>query len=312
MLGRKLYNDYSSHFKERFPVKMQKISIDAGFTCPNRDGEKAVGGCAYCNNQTFSPSYTNLKESVAEQVHKGIRFFGRKYKDMRYLAYFQSYTNTYASVDDLKKLYDEALSVEKVDGLVISTRPDCLPDEVIALLSDYAEKYYVSVEVGVESHLDRTLSAINRAHSFAEAVDTLKRLEGSGIENCVHVVLGFPDEDINDWVKQAKLFSTLPIDTLKLHQLQIHKGTRFAKLYADTPEAFNILSLEDYIDICVQYLEHLSPDIIIQRFTSQAPPDMLIAPKWGIKNYEFTAKLVKELQRRNSYQGKLFDNQLMS
>ncbi|MFV0483800.1 MAG: TIGR01212 family radical SAM protein [Bacteroidales bacterium] len=307
----KLYNDYSSHFKKRFSVKMQKISIDAGFTCPNRDGKKATGGCAYCNNQTFSPSYTNLKESVGKQLAKGIEFFSRKYKDMRYLAYFQSYTNTYASVDDLKMLYDEALSVDKVDGLVISTRPDCLSDDVLTLLSDYASRCYVSVEIGIESHLDKTLAAINRGHTFAEAKDALNRLKGRGVENCVHVVLGFPQEDINDWIEQAKLFSTLPIDTLKLHQLQIHKGTNFAKLYADNPKAFNILSLEGYIDICVQYLEHLSPNIIIQRFTSQAPPDMIVAPMWGIKNFEFTAKLKKELQKRNTYQGRLIDNPLM-
>ncbi|MFV0506092.1 MAG: TIGR01212 family radical SAM protein [Bacteroidales bacterium] len=305
MTKKNLYNDYSSYIKKKFPVKMQKISIDAGFTCPNRDGWKAVGACHYCNNRTFSPSYTNLAVSIVEQVRNGIDFFARKYKDMRYLAYFQSYTNTYAKVSDLRKIYDEALSVDKVEGLVISTRPDCLPEEVVAMLSDYATRCYVSVEVGVESHLDKTLSAINRGHSFADAERALKRLENRGVEVCVHAILGLPNEGVNDWIEQARTFSDLPIDTLKLHQLQIHKGTHFAKMYAKNPSIFQMLSLEEYIDICIQYLEHLSPHIVIQRFTSQAPSDMLIAPKWGVKNFEFTDKLVKELHKRNSYQGRL-------
>lgn len=300
------YNDFPTYFRNLFSERVQKVSVDAGFTCPNRDGTKGVGGCSYCNNKTFKPTYCNLENTVTSQVKQGIEFFSRKYKSMRFLAYFQAYTNTYAPIEDLKRLYEEALQHPKIVGLVISTRPDAVNEELLDYLAELSREVYVMVEFGLESHLDRTLDRINRGHTFAESVWALEETAKRGINNCAHMILGLPGESHQDIMEQARVVSQLPVKNLKLHQLQIHKRTLLSKQYEEHPDRFNLYTAEEYIDLVVDYLELLNPSIIVERFISQAPPEMLIAPKWGLKNFEFVAKVEKRLAERNTWQGRLF------
>lgn len=303
----KRYNDFSSHFRRKFSERVQKVSIDAGFTCPNRDGTRGHGGCTYCNNKTFKPSYCNLEKSVSAQVEEGIRFFARKYSSMKFLAYFQAYTSTYAPLQELKCLYEEALQHPKIIGLVISTRPDAVSTELLDYMAELSRRVYVMVEFGLESHLDKTLEAINRGHSFAESVWALEQTARRGINNCAHLILGLPGENRSDWLNQARVISQLPVDNLKLHQLQIHRRTMLERQYTSNPENFSMFSLDEYVELVVDYLELLNPKIIVERFVSQAPRSMLIAPKWGLKNFEFVARVEKRLAARNTWQGRLFD-----
>lgn len=304
---KKRYNDFSTYFRNKFSERVQKISIDAGFTCPNRDGTKGLGGCTYCNNKTFKPTYCNLGNSVTSQILEGIEFFGQKYKSMLFLAYFQAYTNTYAPLENLKMLYQEALQHPKVIGLVVSTRPDSVTNELLDYLAELSTKMYVMVEFGLESHLDKSLKLINRGHTFAESVWALEQTAERGINNCAHLILGLPGETREELLEQAKVISLLPVKNLKLHQLQIHKGTLFEKQYLQNPARFNLYTVEDYIELTVDYLELLNPNIIVERFVSQAPAEMLIAPKWGLKNFEFVAKVEKRLKQRDTWQGRLFE-----
>lgn len=300
------YNDFPTYFRNLYSERVQKVSVDAGFTCPNRDGSKGLGGCTYCNNKTFKPTYCNLENSVTSQLQQGIDFFARKYHSMKFLAYFQAYTNTYAPLSDLKLLYEEALQHPKVVGLVISTRPDSVDEVLLDYLAELSRKVYVMIEFGLESHLDRTLGSINRGHSFAESVWALEESAKRGINNCAHMILGLPGESRKELLEQARVISRLPVKNLKLHQLQIHKGTVMAKQYLDNPELFRLYSAEEYIELVVDYLELLNPAIIVERFISQAPSDLLIAPKWGLKNFEFVAKVEKRLAERDTWQGRLF------
>lgn len=303
---KKRYNDFPSYFRNKFSERVQKVSIDAGFTCPNRDGSKGLGGCTYCNNKTFKPTYCNLENSVSSQVQQGIDFFAKKYSAMKFLAYFQAFTNTYAPLADLKALYEEALQHPKIVGLVISTRPDAVNEELLDYLAALSKRVYVMVEFGLESHLDKTLQEINRGHTFSDSVWALEQTANRGINNCAHMILGLPGENRKDWLEQAKVISQLPVNNLKLHQLQIHKGTLLEKQYAQNPEYFTVFSASDYIELVVDYLELLNPKIIVERFVSQSPREMLVAPKWGLKNFEFVAKVEKRLAERNTWQGRLF------
>ena len=304
----KRYNDFPSYFKKKFAERVQKVSIDAGFTCPNRDGTKGKGGCTYCNNKTFKPTYCNLENSVTSQIQQGVDFFAKKYHAMKFLAYFQAFTNTYAPLENLKLLYEEALRHPKIVGLVISTRPDSVDEKLLDYLAELSKKVYVMVEFGLESHLDKTLKSINRGHTFADSVWALEQTAKRGINNCAHLIVGLSGETRNDWLEQAKVISQLPVKNLKLHQLQIHKETVLEQQYWGNPAMFNIFSAEEYIELVVDYLEFLNPKIIVERFISQAPPEMLVAPKWGLKNFEFVAKVEKRLAERNTWQGRVFQS----
>ncbi len=303
----KRYNDFSTHFRTLFDGKVQKISVNAGFTCPNRDGSRGRGGCTYCNNKTFQPSYCDLNNLLKVQLEAGIAFFSRKYTSMRYLAYFQSYTNTYAPVAMLRNLFEEALSFPGVIGLVIATRPDCLGKEVLDLIEEFLLKCYVMLEIGVETIKDSTLIRINRGHTWDESVAAIKEVARRSIHNCIHLILGLPGEDHNDFMEQCTVISSLPVENIKLHQLQIHKDTAMAYEYSKFPEGFNLFSVEGYADLVVDYLEILNPAILVERFVSSAPEDMVIAPRWGIKNYEFVAKVEKILEQRDTWQGRLWN-----
>lgn len=302
-----LYNELAGFLATCFPFKVQKISLNAGFTCPNRDGTVGYGGCTYCNNQTFNPAYCRTEKSITEQLEEGKQFFARKYPDMKYLAYFQAYTNTYAELEDLKKKYEEALNVPDVVGLVIGTRPDCMPDALLAYLEELSKRTFLIVEYGVESTDNAILKRINRGHTFEVAKEAIEKTAIRGIRVGAHVILGLPGETHDDLIKQAGVLSTLPLTTLKLHQLQLIKGTRMAAEYQESPEDFHLYSADEYIDLVIDYVEHLRPDIVLERFVSQSPKELLIAPDWGLKNHEFTDKVKKRMRERNAWQGKKYN-----
>ena len=299
----KRYNDFGEFLRKYFPYKVQKISINAGFTCPNRDGKSGYGGCTYCNNQTFSPEYCRTEKSITRQIEEGIEFFGRKYPDMRYLAYFQAYTNTYGELQSLIDKYEEALRTPGIEGIIIGTRPDCMPDDLLQYLARLAEHTFVLVEYGVESTLDRTLQFINRGHNYAQSAEAIRRTADAGILTGAHLILGLPGESETEILSHADRLSELPLSTLKLHQLQLIKHTRMAQQYAKHPEWFRLYGIDEYIDLAIDFAERLNPDIVIERFVSQSPAELLIAPHWGLKNHEFTARLLRRMKERDSRQG---------
>ena len=297
------YNDYGTWIRRQFEFRVQKISIDAGFTCPNRDGRISTGGCIYCDNRTFNPSYCQRRLSVSNQLAEGKQFFARKYPDMKYLAYFQAFTNTYAPIAQLKALYEEALQVEDIVGIVIGTRPDCVSDELLDYLAELNERTFVLVEYGIESTNNDTLLRINRGHSFEQSVSALERTHQRGLLTGAHIILGLPGEDAAESLRQAPILSQLPIDILKIHQMQIIRGTRLAEEFEREP--FHIYTVDEYIELIAQYIQRLRPDMVLERFVSQSPKELLIAPHWGLKNYEFTNKLANYLKQNDIHQGQL-------
>ncbi|MBE9469084.1 MAG: TIGR01212 family radical SAM protein [Bacteroidetes bacterium] len=304
----KRYNDYTNFSKKHFSQRVQKISINAGFTCPNRDGSKGTGGCTYCNNNTFSPFYCKPSKSITQQLDEGINFFAKKYKAQKYLAYFQSYTNTYAPIEKLKKLYTEALSHPDVIGLVIATRPDCVNEKILDYLQQLSQNNYIVIEYGIESTNNDTLKLVNRCHTFEDTVLAINMAAERNLHIGAHLILGLPNENHESIVNHAKILSKLPIETLKLHQLQIIKNTAIAKQFEESPEIFLKFTPQDYINLIIIFLENLNPKIIIERFISESPLDMLISPHWnGMKNFEIINKIEKQLEKRNTWQGKLYN-----
>lgn len=302
-----LYNEFPLFLKRYFPYKVQKISLNAGFTCPNRDGTKGQGGCTYCNNQTFNPEYCRTEKSISVQLEEGKRFFSYKYPEMKYLAYFQAYTNTYSGIENLKRKYEEALSVEGVVGLVIGTRPDCMPEDLLHYLEALSHQTFLLVEYGIETTCDETLKRINRGHTYATTIEAVQRTADCGILTGGHVILGLPGETHDNIVAQAGILSELPLSTLKIHQLQLIRGTRMAYEYEQNPDDFHLFEdVNEYIDLVIDYVEHLRPDIVLERFVSQSPRELLIAPDWGLKNYEFTSRVQKRMKETGAYQGKHF------
>ncbi|NLP20084.1 MAG: TIGR01212 family radical SAM protein [Bacteroidales bacterium] len=302
------WNDYSSYIKRIFGIRVQKISIDAGFTCPNRDGKISRGACFYCTNESFSPFYCTPKLSVTEQLQKGIEFFSKKYKTQKYLAYFQSYTNTYGKVEDLKKLYLEALAVEGVIGLVIATRPDCIDEEIMKMLKEISKDKYLSIEYGAESTKNETLNFINRGHSWEQTIKAVELANNFQINCGLHFIIGLPGEDKTDFLNHAKKISKLNIQTLKIHQMQVLKKTKLADVYKESPELFYNLNLENYLDLMVEFIGYLNPNVVVERFTSESPKEMIIYPNWqGKKNFEISHMLEKKMNERKITQGMFFE-----
>lgn len=298
------YRDFGTFLREHFTGKVQKISINAGFTCPNRDGTLGTGGCTYCNNQTFNPEYCNPGKSVAEQLAEGRQFFARKYPEMQYLAYFQAYTNTYGEMARLRRLYEEALAAPGVVGLIIGTRPDCVPDELLEYLASLKKRgVFVLVEYGVETSRNDTLKIINRGHTWEQCADAINRTAAHGIMTGAHIIAGLPGEGAADVVRTARLLSQLPLDTVKLHQLQIIRGTRLARQVADGELAVKQWSVDEYICVCIDFIRNLAPTIAIERFTSQSPDNLLISPRWGLKNYQFANLLQRAICKDKVSQG---------
>ena len=285
------YKDYSEFLAKHFDGKVQKLSVDVGFTCPNRDGSAGTGGCIYCNNRAFSPDWDKRHTPVAEQIARGKRFFGKKYPDMKYLAYFQSYTSTYASPDSLMAIYNEALDQDDIVGLIIGTRPDCMPNSLLDRIASLDTKVFI--EYGAESSHNSTLSLINRCHTWEATVDAVHRTAARGIPVGLHLILGLPGEDEGMMTTTVERVNSLPVSTVKFHQLQILRGTTLEKmaLMLDIP-AF---TAEEYAALCARLLGHLRSDIAVERFVAQAPDDMLLSPRWGLKNYQFTSLLQKHL-----------------
>lgn len=302
--GTKAYNDYGSFIRMHFGERVQKISLDTGFTCPNRDGTKGTGGCSYCNNNTFNPDYCQPGVSISEQLDKGISFFSQKRGTRKFLAYFQAYTNTYADTELLKSLYLEALAHPGVEGLVIGTRPDCVSEQLLAFLSELSRDRFISLEFGVESTLNRTLEAVNRCHSYEETVAAYERARNRGIYLGAHLILGLPGETREEMLAHADAVSALPIRFLKLHQLQVVRHTRMAVDLQRHPDNFALFELEDYLELVTEFVARLRSDIIIERFISESPANLLLAPRWGLKNFEIVGRIDRLLEQKQLWQGK--------
>ena len=303
------YNDFGSWLHKRFPYKVQKISVNAGFTCPNRDGRISFGGCTFCDNNTFNPSYCNGNIPIKEQLESGKKFFSRKYPDMHYLAYFQAYTNTYAPLESLKRLYEEALNVDGVVGIVIGTRPDCVDEYLLDYLQNLARQTFLIVEYGIESTNNSTLKRINRGHTFECSSKAINDTAERGIITGGHVILGLPGEGVEESMQQADKISATKLNILKIHQLQIIKGTKLAMEYEQKP--FKLYTPDEYIYLLTEYISRLRPDIVLDRFTSQAPGSMLVAPRWGLKNHEFANLLVNHMCKVGAYQGEKYNTELI-
>jgi len=302
MTEQERYNDYGTWIRKQFPFRVQKLSVDAGFSCPNRDGRIGTGGCIYCDNRTFNPSYCNRQKSITEQLEEGKRFFAHKYPEMKYLAYFQAFTNTYADLRTLQERYEEALGVSDVVGIVIGTRPDCISDGLLDYLERLSHHTFVMVEYGIESANDDTLRLIHRGHDFECAQRAIEKTKKRGILTGGHIILGLPGEDTQEMLRQAPIISSLPLDILKIHQMQIIRGTQLASLYQEKP--FKLYTVDEYIHLVAAYIQRLRPDLVLERFVSQSPAELLIAPHWGLKNHEFTHRLLHYLQETKAYQGK--------
>ena len=300
------FNSYVGYFKRHFGERIQKVTIDAGFTCPNRDGTKARGGCTYCDNKAFSPSYCDPQKSITLQIEEGIRFHALRYRRARrFLAYFQSYSNTYAPLEKLKAVYEEALRHPQIEGIVVGTRPDCVDDAKLDYFATLSKNRFVQIEYGIESCYDRTLIRINRGHTFADARWALEATAARGIRTGGHFIFGLPGETWEDMLSAAGIISTLPLTSVKFHQLQIIKGTAMEREYAAHPECFVEFSLADYIDFFVDFLERLSPAILIERFVNEAPPQFVDALPWGkLRNVELLRLLDRRLEERSTWQGR--------
>jgi radical SAM protein (TIGR01212 family) len=299
------FNAYSNYFKQYFGERVQKLSIDAGFTCPNRDGKKGRGGCTYCNNNAFNPSYCNPEKSVEQQIREGMEFHAWRYKKPgKYLAYFQPYSNTYASLDHLKYIYEQALQFPEIMGLVIGTRPDCIDDEKLEYFSKLSQTHYVIIEYGIESCYDKTLDRINRGHSFQDSVTAIERTADAGIKTGAHLIFGLPGESRAEMMDEARILSELPLSNIKFHQLQIIRGTKMEKDFKANPDVYSFFQLGEYISFIVDFIEQLNPNFIIERFAGEVPPRYQAGPGWGLTRNERIVELVEaELERRDSYQG---------
>lgn len=301
-MEKKRYNDYGTWLRRRFPFRVQKLMVDAGFSCPNRDGTKGTGGCVFCDNKAFSPAYCTPARSIRQQLADGKAFFAGKYPDMKYLAYFQAYTNTYSHLESLRRKYEEALEVDGVVGIVVGTRPDCVSTEVLDYLQQLSRQVFVLVEYGVESTNDLTLSAIHRGHDFACSQRAIGLTASRGIPVGAHVILGLPGEDEAESLRQASVISSLPLHVLKIHHLQVLRGTPLARMYESSP--FPLYSVDAYVALLAQYVARLRGDLLLERFANVSPPDMVVAPRWGIKGSELTRRLDDYMAAHDLWQGR--------
>lgn len=300
------FNAYANYFQQIFGARVQKLSIDAGFTCPNRDGNLGHGGCTYCNNDAFNPSYCLPEKSVEQQIKEGMEFHQNRYRRAgKYLAYFQAYSNTYAGIDTLKSVYEQALQFPEVVGLVIGTRPDCINTEQLKYFQELSQKYYFIIEYGIESCYDKTLKRINRGHSYQQAVDAIHQTAEYGLKTGAHMMFGLPGESREEMLAEAEILSALPLNNIKFHQLQIIKGTQMENEYHEDPNQFDFFTLDEYIDFIIQFLEKLNPSFVVERFAGEVPPRFLAGPRWGkIRNDQILNRIEKKLHEKDSWQGK--------
>ncbi|PKP52185.1 MAG: TIGR01212 family radical SAM protein [Bacteroidetes bacterium HGW-Bacteroidetes-1] len=303
------YNSYGEHFKGIFGGRVQKISVDAGFSCPNRDGTKGFGGCTFCNNDAFNPSYCQPQKPLQQQIEEGIEFHRKRYRRAKsFLVYFQAYSNTYKPLNELKMLYEEALRHPLVVGLVIGTRPDTIDEEKLIYLQNLQKNHYIMLEYGVESVSNKSLQRINRGHTFEEATMAIEMTANAGISCGAHFIFGLPGENRKQMLESAAIISKLPLTSVKFHQLQLFKNTVIADEYLENPEEFWLFTLEDYIDFIIELIEKLNPSFVIERFAGEVPPRFLVTPPWENIRYDVVLQRIEEeLQKRNSWQGRLFN-----
>ena len=302
------FNSYASYFRRTFGGRIQKVTIDAGFTCPNRDGTAGTGGCTFCNNEAFTPSYCRPDKPIEQQIAEGIEFHANRYRRAeRYLAYFQSFSNTYKPIGELRRIYDRALETKGIAGIVVGTRPDCIDDRKLDYFAELSRDHYVILEYGVESTYDDTLQAVNRGHDFAAARRAIERTAERGINTGAHFILGFPGETRQMLLEQADVINTLPLTTVKFHQLQIFKGTAMAEDHAENPEKYRFFELGEYIDLFIDILQRLDPRTVIERFAGEAPPRYHAGHPWGlVRNQQMLQMLERRLEERDAWQGQLF------
>lgn len=302
------YNSYSRYFRRLFGARVQKLSVNAGFSCPNRDGTLSTGGCAFCNNSAFSPSYCIPEKSVRQQLEEGIDFHRRRYRTAdRYLAYFQSFSNTHAPLDELQAVFSQALELPQIAGIIVGTRPDCIDERKLDYFARLTETHFVAIEYGIESCYDATLKAVNRGHDFAAARRAVGMTAARGIHTGAHFILGLPGETREMMLAQADAINALPLDTVKFHQLQLFRDTPMAADYAVHPERYGFFGMEEYIDFFIDLLERLRPDLVVERFAGEAPPRFHAGPSWGlIRNEQLWSLLERRLAARDSWQGKAY------
>lgn len=303
------FNSYNNYFTKQFGSRVQKISIDAGFSCPNRDGKISTGGCTFCSNDAFNPSYCKPEKSIRKQIEEGIEFHKRRYRRAnKYLAYFQPFSNTYKPINELKDIYLQALAIPEIAGIVVGTRPDLVEAKVLQLLADISQTHYVMIEYGVESIYDTTLKHVNRGHDFGTAEKAINLTQQFGLPCGAHFIFGLPGETKTMMLDAARTISRLPLTTVKFHQLQIFKNTPMANEYQDHPEHFHLFDLEEYIDFVIDFAERLNPAFVIERFAGEVPPRYLVSEPWMKLRYdEVLTRIEKRMEERATYQGRLFN-----
>jgi len=302
------FNSYVGYFREKYGSRLQKIVVDAGFSCPNRDGTITTGGCTYCNNDAFHPSYSTPDKDILLQIEEGIEFHKKRYRTAEgYLAYFQPYSNTHAGTDVLRSRYMEALSHPMVAGIVIGTRPDCIDESKLELLSQISKEHIVVIEYGIESIHDKTLKRINRGHTFKQAVDAIEMTALKGLHQGAHFIFGLPGESREDMMVYAGEINRLPLNSVKFHQLQIVTGTKMELEFEQRPQDFLQMSLPEYIDFFIDFLEQLRPNVFIERFAGELPPRFIKTNPWGfLRNVELLRLLEKRLEERETFQSRLY------
>lgn len=298
------YNTYRPYIKEKLGYRVNKLSVDMGFTCPNRDGNLAIGGCVYCNNDSFVPPYARARFSMDEQVSNGMGYLRKRFKAEKFIIYFQSYTNTYDSVEKLEEMYRKALAYDDVVGLAVGTRSDCVDEEKLDMFEKLAKDYYVSLEYGIESIYDKTLEFMNRGHDYQSVLDAIEMSKGRGFEIGAHIIVGMPTETKEEMLQMADEVSSLGIDVFKVHNLHIVRNTPLARIYKAEP--FELFGFEEYVTFIVDFLERISPDMIIERLFTDTPHQLLIAPDWGKSHLQILQAIEAELEKRDTYQGRLY------
>lgn len=305
------YYSYKQFLFEKFGGRIQKLTLDAGFTCPNRDGTVGINGCTFCLNDAFNPSYCTSSKSVVQQLEEGIVFHENRYKRAdSFLAYFQAYSNTYLPLEQLKKIYEPAINHPKVKGIVIGTRPDCIDEEKLDYFAELSKKMFVSIEYGIESIHDETLIHVNRGHNFQTTLNALHWTREREIHVGGHLIFGLPNENPDSWMKDLEVINRLPLNSIKFHQLQIIKGTKIEEEFQKYPERFYLFSLENYIPFIADFVESLSPTLVIERFAGEVPPRYLAVNTWGTVRYDVVLHRINlEFEKRGTYQGIKYSNQ---
>jgi len=304
------FNSWADQCRQLYGSRLQRVSVNAGFSCPNRDGTVGTGGCTFCNNEGFSPSYCHPPKPILQQIDEGVAFLKKRYKNPEiFIAYFQSYTNTHGSLEHLKSLYGQALSHSEIRGLAIGTRPDCVDEEKLDYFASLAREYLITIEYGVESCYNETLQKVNRGHTFEQSVIAIELTASRGLHTGVHMIFGLPGENRIQMLDQAKILSDLPIQTIKFHQLQIVKGTPMSIEYKEHPERFHLFLLDEYVEFIVKFLELLRPGISVERLSGEVPPAFNQGINWGgIRSDQLISLVEKKMEDLNTWQGRLWGN----